>query len=196
MINWVSLRRRGGGGGGWSLLLSDWWVLGAGRGSERCAGAWISSRSHWERLPPEFNTQQRSTSAQCPEAPHFRDVPAQVKTETEERSKAKGQENKQSQAIPSWGQWRASRPGRAEEGQGRGSPGQLCCTCQAIRSLRRVSLSWSSGCSRAYSSVKKAWEDRQDIGGFLRLWHEPHNTSLWHWQRIPFERVRSEATAM
>ena len=40
------------------------------------------------------NTQQRSTPAQCPEAPHFQDEPAQVKTESEERSKAKGQENK------------------------------------------------------------------------------------------------------
>lgn len=59
---------------------------------------------------------------------------------------------------------------RAEEGAGPGPPAQLCCTCQAIRSLRRVSLSWSSGCSRVYSSVKKAWGDRQDIGGFLCLW--------------------------
>lgn len=42
-------------------------------------------------------------------------------------------------------------------------------TCHAIRSLSRFSLSWSSGWSLVYSSVKKAWGGQTGIWGFLFL---------------------------
>lgn len=56
------------------------------------------------------------------------------------------------------------RPGQGAKGQRAGARrepdgcphDQLGLTCHAIRSLRRLSLSWSSGCSLLYSSVKKA----------------------------------------
>lgn len=77
-------------------------------GGGRCAGPWLSLQSPWGKPPPEFNIQQGSLSntqhsitarRQCstprvqgPKS-RFHDAPAQVKTESEERPKARGQES-------------------------------------------------------------------------------------------------------
>lgn len=89
-------------------------------------------------------------------------------------------------------QWLAEgKESRERQGESQGrllpSPALLYLPCNQV--LEATQLVLVLGVVPDVLFSEEGLGGQTDIGGFLFLWHGPHNPAVWHWARIPLERA-------